>query len=72
MTVSTVVKLNSEERKALIAAVDVLQEILDHSKQYSDMYYSGGYFDHLDLDTLSEMNQTLYDLANAEDLELEP
>ena len=72
MTVSTVVVLSQEERKALIAAMDVLHEILNYSDQYSDVYYSGGYYGHLDFDNLSEMEQMLDDLANAEDLELEP
>lgn len=72
MTISAVATLNQEEKKALIAAIDVLHEILNHSDQYSDVYYSGGYYDHLGFDNLSEMERMLDDLANAEDLELEP
>lgn len=72
ITTSTIATLNQEEKKALRAAADVLHVILDNSEQYSAMYYSGGYFDHLDLDNLSKMEQMLDDLANAESLELEP
>ena len=72
MTISTVLTLNQEEKKALTAAIDVLQEIFDNTEQYSTLYYYGGYFDHLDLNDLSEMKQMLDDLVNGEDLELEP
>ena len=74
MTVSTVVRLNEEEKEALRAVIDILHEICTNpyvSDQCSDVYYSGGYFDHLDLANLSEMEQMLDDLANAESLELE-
>lgn len=74
MTVSTVVVLSQEERKALTAAIDVLESLLNfpYSDQYSSMYYSGGCFDHLDFKDLSEMERMLEDLAEAKDLELEP
>lgn len=72
MTISTIATLNQEEKNALIAAIDILHKILNYSDRYSDVYYSGGYYDHLDLDNLSEMERMLDDLANAEDLELEP
>lgn len=74
MTVSTVVTLSQEEKKALIAAIDVLENLLNfpYSDQYSTVYYSGGYYDNLDFDNLSEMMRMLDDLANAKDLELEP
>lgn len=74
MTVSTVVTLSQEEKKALTAAIDVLENLLSfpYSDQYSSMYYSGGCFDHLDFDNISEMERMLEDLAEAKDLELEP
>lgn len=75
MTISTVVKLDREEKEALRIAVNVLHNIVNDpcvSNQYSSVYYSGGYFDHLDFENLSEMEEMLDDLANAEDLELEP
>ena len=74
MTISTVVTLDREEKEALKVASDVLHKIVSDpciSNQYSSVYYSGGYFDHLDFENLSEMEQMLDDLANAEDLELE-
>ncbi len=74
MTVSTVVTLSQEEKKALTAAVDVLEKLLSfpYSDQYSTIYYSGGNYDNLDFDNLSEMERMLEDLAEAKDLELEP
>lgn len=75
MTISTVVKLNEEERKTLRTAVDILHEIYNNSyvsSQCSDVYYSGGFYDHLDFDELSSMEQMLDDLATADYLELEP
>lgn len=74
MTVSTVVTLSQEEKKALTAAADVLEKLLNfpYSDQYSTIYYSGGNYDNLDFDNLSEMERMLEDLAEAKDLELEP
>ncbi len=75
MTISTVVRLTTAEKDTIRATIDILHEIVTNpyvSDQCSSVYYSGGYFDHLDLDELSEMEQMLDDLANAKDLELVP
>lgn len=72
MTISTVITLDKEEKEALRTASEVLREIISNS-YFSDlwptMYYSDG---HISFDNLSDMERALDDLANAEELDLEP
>lgn len=72
MTISTVITLDKDEKEALRTASDVLREIINSfcfSDLYSTLYYSDG---QINFDNLSDMEQVLDALANAENLELEP
>lgn len=71
MTISTVITLDKDEKEALRTASDVLREIISSfciSDLYSTLYYSKG---QISFDNLSDVEQVLDDLANAEDLEME-
>lgn len=72
MTISTVIALDKEEKEALRTASEVLREIISSScfsDLWSTMYYSDG---QISFDNLSDMEQVLDGLANAEELDLEP
>lgn len=71
MTVGMTLTLNDEEKKALIKAADILQEIIEEPlfENCSALFYSGGVYSQVDFSDIADMASVLTDIAEAKDLE---